>query len=344
MKLAVVTGAAGHLGNTHVRHLVAQGIRTRVVLHTRGDDVALDGLDVERVVGDVTDAVAMRSAVEGAEVVFHIAGLVSITTGRQVELERVNVGGTRTVVEACKAAGVRKLVYTGSIHALTEPSGPVIDEACGFDPALAYGPYGKSKAGACRLVQEAARRGELDATIVLPVGCVGPWDFRFSEMGNLVARVGQGRMPIIVGGGYDWVDVRDVAVATLAAAERGRTGEAYLLTAAWMSTVELCRTIAEVAGVRPPLFALPLWFAKAIAVFGPPWERLTGRRALVTPYAMHTISAHFKATSEKARRELGFSPRPLRESLSDAWQWLSTHPASPVRSSLRIGPGRTIAS
>ncbi len=342
ISLAVVTGATGHVGNTLVRHLLEKKIPVRVLV--RGDATALEGLQVEQVKGDVTDPASLNAAFAGADVVFHVAGLVSITTGNEAALEQINVEGTRNVVAACRAAKVRRLVYTSSVHALTEPTGSVavLDEAAGFDPALAHGAYGKSKAAASRCVQEAARAGELDAVLVLPTGCVGPCDFRFSELGNLVARVGKGRMPIIIGGGYEWVDVRDVAAGTLAAAERGRTGEAYLLNGSRLSTVDLCAAIARAAGQRPPAICLPLWIGRAVAVFGPPWERLTGRRALVTPYAIHTLSAKFTVSSDKARRELGLTTRPVEQSLADAWEWLNSHPKSPMLRSLKVGPGRSV--
>lgn len=331
MKLAVVTGGTGHVGNVLVRHLIEQKVRTRVLLRRADGMRALDGLDVERVAGDVLEPPTLDEAFDGADVVFHVAGLVSITTGREAALMRTNVEGTRGVLEACKRARVRRLVYASSVHALPEPAGPILDEAGGFDPALAYGPYGKSKAAASKLVQDAARNGELDAVLVLPTGCVGPWDFRPSDLGAVVAAVGRRRLPATVTGGHDFVDVRDVAAGTLAAAERGRTGEAYLLNGGWVSAADFCAEVARVAGVKPPPMNLPLWVARAAAVFGPPWERVTGRRAMVTPYSVHTISRHHRVSVEKAERELGFAARPVLESFADAWQWLATYPASPLR-------------
>jgi dihydroflavonol-4-reductase len=198
----------------------------------------------------------------GADVVFHVAGLVSITAGREQDLTAVNVEGTRNVVEACRAAGVRRLVYTSSVHALTEPGrGGVLDEAGGFDPATAFGPYGKSKAAASRLVQDAAREGALDTVLVLPTGCLGPFDFLLSETGQLISMAARGTIPIVIAGGYDWVDVRDVAVGTIAAAEKAPSGEAYLLNSAYLSATDPCTHVAKVAGARPPLAALPLWLA-----------------------------------------------------------------------------------
>jgi len=337
----VVTGATGHLGNVLVRHLLERGARVRVVVRPSSDVTSLEGLAAEHVQGDVRDRASLERAFAGAERVYHCAGLVSITAGKEEQLRQTNVEGTRNVVEACIAAGVKRLVYMSSVHALTEPArGGVLDERGGFDPATAHGAYGKSKAAASRLVQEAARAGRLDAVLVLPTGVLGPHDYLCSEAGQLVGLTGTRRVPIIVAGGYDWVDVRDVADGTLLAAERGRTGEAYLLNQHYLSNVELCAVVAKAAGVRAPLWALPLWLARVFAYGGLLWELVTGRRALLTPYSVHTISKDFEISSAKARQELGFQPRPLEQTLADAWHWQSTHPHSPLLKRLSVAPAR----
>lgn len=330
MRHAVVTGGTGHVGNVLVRALREHGVPVRVLTQASTDLTPLDGLAVERVEGDITDGPSLVRAFAGADVVFHAAGLVSIAAGREAALYKVNVEGTRNVLEACRATGVRRLVYVSSVHALPEPPpGGTLDESAGFHPTRAFGAYGQSKAEASRLVQDAARAG-LDAVLVLPTGCVGPFDFRLSEVGQLVGMAGRGVLPLVIAGGYDWVDVRDVALGAIAVAERAPSGEAYLLSAGPLSAMELCTTVARVAGVRPPRAALPLWLARGLSYGGHAWERVTGRRALLTPYAVHTISKDFHISTEKARRELGFTPRPLEQSLADAWTWLKSDPRSPL--------------
>jgi dihydroflavonol-4-reductase len=156
----------------------------------------------------------------------------------------------------------------------------------------------------------------------------------------MVALAGRARAPLIVAGGYDWVDVRDVAQGTVDAALKGRTGEAYLLSREYMSNVELCGTVAKAAGVRAPWAALPLWVARMLSYGGLAWERVTGRRSLLTPYSVHTIAKDFTTSWDKAKRELGFAPRPLQQTLADAWQWLKTEPNSPLQKKLRVAPAR----
>jgi dihydroflavonol-4-reductase len=147
-------------------------------------------------------------------------------------------------------------------------------------------------------------------------------------------------VPIIIAGGYDWVDVRDVADGTIAAAEKGGTGEAYLLSNHYLSNVQLCDVVAKAAGVRAPLFALPLWLARVLAYGGLAWELVTGRRALLTPYSVHTVAKDFAISAQKARDQLGFAPRPLEQTLADAWTWQSTHPDSPLLRKLKVAPAR----
>jgi dihydroflavonol-4-reductase len=292
---------------------------------------------VEVAWADVTQPDTLDQALEGADVVFHVAGLVSITRGQRERLWQVNVEGTRNVVEARRRQHVRRLVYVSSVHALAEPRGSQLDETAGF--RATGGDYSRSKAEASELVLEAARDG-LDAVQVLPTGVVGPWDFRLSEMGQVIARAGQGRMPIAVGGGYDWVDVRDIADGLLRAAERGRSGEAYLLNGEWMSVAQVLTAVARAAGVSPPKVTVPLALLWPVAVGALALERLTGKRALVTPYALRQLSSKGRVDDSKARRELGYSPRPVATSLADAWVFLSTHPVSPLRRSVIVEPGR----
>ncbi len=328
---ATVTGATGHLGNVLVRELLRRRKRVRALALPDDDCRPLRGLAVEVVRGDVTSRSTLQAAFRGTDVVFHLAGVVSISSMNARLVHEVNVDGTRNVLDACGEAGVGRLVYTSSVHALTEPPpGGVLDERAGFDRTRAVGDYGRAKAEASAAVTEAAREG-LDAVLVLPTAVLGPFDYRLSEMGELIRLFARGMLPAVVDGGYDFVDVRDVARGHLLAAERGRRGESYLLTGGPLSVREVMWVLADEAGRRPPRVIIPLSVAAMIARLAPAWERLTGRRALLTPYAVHTISIQFHISDEKARRELGFTSIPVEESLRDAWRWMNGDPESPLR-------------
>jgi dihydroflavonol-4-reductase len=339
--IVAVTGATGHLGNVLVRELLSRGRRVRVLAEPSDDLRPLSGLPIEIVRGDVLRKETLAGAFSGVDLIFHMAGVVSISSLDVNLVRTVNVEGTRNVVEAARRAGVRRLVYTSSVHAFTEPpAGGVLAETAGYDPVLAPGDYGKAKAEASCIVLEAIRGGQ-DAVIVNPTAVLGPFDFRISEMGELLRMFARRRLPAVVDGGYDFVDVRDVANGHLLAAEKGRTGESYLLTGGRMSVRELMRVLGDEAGRPPPRLVLSLPVAAAIARFAPAWEKITGRRALLTPYAVHTISIDFEIRDRKAREELGFTSMPVERSLRDAWRWMTGDPESPLQRGLPpVRPGR----
>jgi len=210
--MIVVTGATGHIGNVLVRELLKRGKKVRAVIPPFEDTTPLEGLEVERVEGDVRNADSLIHAFNGADVVYHLAGIISILPGKTELLYQVNVEGTRNVVEACLKSNVRRLIYTSSIEAIAEPpQGTVIDETIPFAPDNAIAEYGRSKAKAALAVLEGLKKG-LDAVIVCPTGVIGPYDFKLSEMGQLFIDFARGKSRIYVGGAYDFVDVRDVAI------------------------------------------------------------------------------------------------------------------------------------
>jgi len=325
-----VTGATGHLGNVLVRELLRRGKRVRALVEPGDEARALAGLDVGVIRGDVLRPETLPAAFQGAEVVFHLAGVVSISSLDIHLVRTVNVDGTRNVVEAARRAGVRRLVYTSSVHALTEPGpGGVLTEEAGYDPERAPGDYGKAKAAASRIVLDAVRDG-LDAVIVNPVYVIGPYDYRLSEIGEVMVMFRRFPIPAGTEGRYDFIDVRDIAIGHVLAAERGRTGESYLLSGSRMTVREMMGILARLAGRRPPRLFLPLRVAGALATLAPAIERLTRCRALLTPYAVHTLSVDFEIRDRKARDELGHAPRPVEESLRDAWDWMIRDPDSPL--------------
>ena len=206
----------------------------------------------------------------------------------------------------------------------------MLTEEAGYDPALAPGDYGKAKAAASRIVLDAVRDG-LDAVIVNPVYVLGPYDYRLSEIGEVIVMFSRFPVPAGMDGCYDFIDVRDVAIGHVLAAERGRTGESYLLSGERMTVRELMRILAGLAGRTPPrLVFIPLRIAAGIAAFAPIFEKVTRRRALLTPYAVHTLAVDFEIRDRKAREELGHAPRPVEQSLRDAWAWMTGDPDSPL--------------
>ena len=166
---------------------------------------------------------------QGVDFVFHLAGIISIMPGRDELMRKVNIQGTKNILKAARKCGVKRVLYTSSIHALSRNCDGVIDEQVPFDPNNPAGEYDRTKAEASMAVQDAARKG-LDAVIVCPTGVIGPFDFRGSEMGELLRGFMQKKPHVLIEGAYDFVDVRDVARGMILAVEKGRSGEVYILS------------------------------------------------------------------------------------------------------------------
>jgi dihydroflavonol-4-reductase len=321
--MILITGATGHIGNVLVRQLLALGKKVRVLKLPGEDLTPLRELSVELVEGNVLDRASLQRALVGVRQVFHLAGIISILPGVSPILEQVNVQGTRNILAECRVAGVERLVYTSSIHAITEaPHGTAIDERQPFDPARAWGHYDRSKAQASLDVLAAARQG-LNAVIVCPTGVIGPYDFRQSEMGQVIKNYGRRALKFYVDGAYNFVDVRDVAAGHILASEHGKSGESYILAGERITVKRLLETVEELAGraTHAPHINVPLWLARWAANFTPLYYRLSRAKPQFTAYALHTLCSNSEISAAKAQRDLGYRPRALRESLVDTLAW-----------------------
>ncbi len=331
--MIAITGATGHVGNALLRALAARQTasesqgepaagRVRAIVRP-GRDVSscFAGLDVEVAEADMRDQEALVAAFRDVNVVFHLAGIVSITKERYERLHAVNVEGTSNVLAACRETGVRRLVYTSSIHAFVEPPhGTCTDETTAVDPQLVTTPYAKTKAEATRLVFAAARDG-LDAVVVFPSGIIGPYDFKPSQTGQLVLDLSRGRIKAWVDGGYDFVDVRDVASGLIAALERGRSGEGYVLSGSEISVWDLFHTVAELSGTPAPRLHVNMRLLRAVSPLIPFYYWATRQQPLFTSMSLEVINSNCAMSCAKAERELGFAPRPLRDTLGDTIGW-----------------------
>ncbi len=330
--MIVVTGATGHVGNVLVRQLTAQGQAVRALVMPDDDLRPLTGLDVEIVSGDVTDPASLESAFTGADIVFHLAGIVTIMPGMARVLERVNVGGVRNVAAACRAAGVRRLVYTSSVHAIAEPpQGTAIDESQPFDPDRVLGDYARSKARATLLLLDEVARGGLDAVICCPTGIIGPGDYGISNVGQLILDFASGQLKSYVSGAYDFVDVRDVTRGLILAAEKGLKGRHYILSGAQVQVLELMKELEKDISYPAPTFRIPSAIARAAGVLASIYYRLLRRRPVFTAYSIDVLRSNSQVSSARARRELGFTSRPWRESIGDHVEWFRAEAMLPGR-------------
>jgi len=335
--MTVVTGATGHAGTNLVRALLAQGRPTRALVHV--DRKSVEGLDVEVVKGDIRDPESLVKAFKGAEVVYHLAAHISILPEEWPLLESVNISGTRNVVEACLRCGVRRLVHFSSIHTIArEPMGIPVDESHPLVESRHYPPYDRSKAAAEKEVRKGIEKG-LDAIIISPTAIIGPYDYRPSHFGEALLRLANGNLPALVSGGFDWVDVRDVITGAMQAEERAAAGAKYILSGHWVSLRDVAMLVEQISGVPAPSFVCPMWLARIGAPFITTFDRLAGRRPLYTSVSLQALRGHRNISHQKATRELGYHPRPFRETLIDTLRWFEetgrlAHPLRKTRGSL----------
>jgi dihydroflavonol-4-reductase len=318
---AVVTGASGHVGANLVRILLARGERVRAIAHR--DRCALDGLDIEVVQADICDAESLLPVLRGADVVYHAAGYVSILLSDRDALETVNVCGTRNVVDACLRGGVRRLVHFSSIEAFSDrPPDALIDETCARADGPDAGPYARSKAAGEAAVRE-GMAGGLDAVIVNPTAIVGPHDYRVGPMSDAILRLANGSLPFLVEGGFNWVDVRDVAVGAIRAAEAAQPGAQYILAGHWVSLGDLAALLAEFTGTPAPRWTVPMALARVGAPFITAASHLTGRRALYTSASLRPLGGYRHVSHARATSDLDYRPRPFVETISDTIGWFA---------------------
>jgi len=319
--MVVVTGAPGHLGNNLVRSLVNKGMKVRCLALPGESLAALRGLSVEVVRGDIRDFSFLCRIFEGAEVVYHLASVISLVPRYSELMEEVNVKGARNVAEACLKSGVRRLVYTSSIHALVEPPyGVVIDETIRCDPSRIRMEYGKSKAKGTLEVLEVAGKG-LDAVIVLPTGMIGPYDFKPSETGRMILAFARRNLRVRISGGYDFVDVRDVAEGHILASKKGRTGEKYILSGEWISVDDIIKEVSLATGVPVPRLRIPAELTSLFGFLITLYTRVSHSLPVVNKDALEILNSNALVSSEKAKRELGYRSRPIRETIHDTVRW-----------------------
>ena len=321
----LVTGATGFLGRAVVEELVRRRAQVyALVLH---NDPYIDLLpkEVHTDIGDVCDKSSLADFFAGADsrtCVIHCAGIVSVASRPGPRLYQVNVGGTWKVLRQCMEHGVGKMLYVSSVHAIPEkPKGCIITEDCEFSPGLVDGDYAKSKATATALVFDAAERG-LNASIVFPSGIIGPGDLQGGSFTSMAKSFLAGKLPLAVRGGYDFVDVRDVAAGILACSESGEPGKGYILSGHYVTIRRMLQVIGTAAKRRYRPICLPLCLAKLAA---PYYERrsLKDRKPLFfTPHSVSVLASNGQFSHAAATKCFAYQPRPTEETLLDMTAWL----------------------
>jgi dihydroflavonol-4-reductase len=316
MKIAL-TGASGHIGANLCRKLLEDNHDLRVLINQF--TASLDGLDLEAVKGDMFNVASLRELADGADVLIHLAASISINGDRH--LLDTNVAGTKNVIDVVRDAKVKRLLHFSSIHALVQQP---LDQTLDEERPLSISDhiiYNQSKALGEELVLNAVESG-LDAVIISPTSVMGPNDFKPSLVGQAIIQLCKGKIPALVPGGYDWVDVRDVVAGAISAMENGRTGQSYLLSGHFKTLTELYGQIALIQETDRRLPLIPFWLAEVGVPFLKAWARVCGTRPLYTKESIQILkTAHTNISSKKARIELGYESRPFSDTLRDTIKW-----------------------
>lgn len=326
-RIYIVTGASGFLGNNIIRMLEHDDNAEVRAFVLNGESItSLNNLKCSIYYGDVTKADTLNSIFDGsgdAEIfVIHCAAVVYIKSKYNSKVYDVNVNGTKNIVDKVLDYNA-KLIYVSSVHAIPEKSdGNLISEVSIFNPDNVVGLYAKTKAEAARYVMDSVKDKGLNACIVHPSGILGPYDFSNSHLTALVREIVRGKLPMCVKGGYDFVDVRDVAKGIIMACDKGKKGECYIMSGEFVSIKKLADLVCDVVGKKRIKVVLPIMIAKIVAPFYEIYYNVKGKTPLFTKYSLYTLSSNSNFSNEKAKRDLGFVTRDITDTVKDMVMWI----------------------
>jgi dihydroflavonol-4-reductase len=320
----LLTGATGFVGAAVARRLLERGAELRFLVRAGSDTRNIEGLPGERVTGDLGDPASLVRAAKGCVALFHVAADYRLWVPRPDEIYRINVEGSVALVRAAAAAGVSRIVYCSSVAVLgTDKGGAPADEHTPVSLADMIGHYKRSKFLAEEAVRKLVAEEKAPVVIVNPSTPVGPRDIKPTPTGRMIRDAALGKMPAYVDTGLNIVHVEDVAEGHLLAFEKGRVGERYVLGGDDMSLRDILAAIAAAAGRRPPALRLPRRALFPLAYGVEAWCRTVGRgEPLLTVEGLKMAGKRMYFTSAKAKRELGYAPRPGRDALAAAVGWL----------------------
>lgn len=329
-KVYIITGANGFLGNNIIRILEKDADNEIRAFVLKDDSInSLENLNCKIYYGDVTNKESLSSIFEntsGKEVfVIHCAAIVYIKSKYNPLIYNVNVNGTKNIVDKVLELNA-KLVYVSSVHAIPEkPNNDLITEVTNFNPDDVYGLYAKTKAEAAKYVMDAIKNKNLNACIVHPSGIIGPNDFGNSHLTQLIKVVSNGKLFACVKGGYDFVDVRDVAKGVTNACKNGIKGECYILSNRYITIKELCDLICDLQKRKRIKIILPISIAKLIAPLFELYYNLKKETPLFTKYSLYTLSSNANFSNKKAKQYLDFKNRSIEDTIKDTIEWINKY-------------------
>jgi len=313
-----ITGASGHIGNCLVQELKKQGAIIKALDHDSKS--ILNKMDVELIQGNLSDPESLNKLCEGVDVVFHLAAQIAIENKSSATVYETNVTGTKNMIKAANHARIRKFIHCSSIDAFKIGSpDQMLDESRSLVETNKV-IYEFTKAEGEREVMKAAKEG-LNAVILNPTAVIGPFDYRESLLGQALIKIYQNKLPFLVSGGYNWVDVRDVVSASINAIESGRKGENYILSGEYCTLHELSEMISKISGCKIPLI-VPVSLARLACPFFKVYSSIAKKEPLYTYQSLDIlVNSPVNISNAKAKKELHFEPRPLEQTLRDTSDW-----------------------
>ncbi len=324
----LVTGAAGFLGGTICRQLVERGDDVRAFVLPNDPAMKFVPAEAEVCAGDLCDKESLEkffTVEEGVEtIVLHIASIVSVNPEYNQKVIDVNVGGTQNIIDLCLShPECKKLVYCSSTGAIPElPEGEAIKEISEFNPDKVLGCYSQSKAIATQKVLDAVRNQGLNACVVHPSGIMGPEDFAVGETTGTLIKIINGEMPAGIDGSFNLCDVRDLAAGTIAAIDKGRKGQCYILGNDPVSFRDFCNMVSDESGCKPVKMFLPIWVANLMGKMMEKKAKKNGTKPLMTTFSVYNLARNNTFDSSKAKEELGYTTRSYEETIHDEVMWL----------------------
>jgi len=320
----LVTGATGHIGNVLVKQLYQQGHDVTALVLPKDKAYMIEAY-ARIIYGNILDMEFLLQNVVDFDVVFHLAGIVEIGTGNKKKLFKVNVDGTNNILKACQSNHIKRLIYTSSVHAIEElPKDQTMKEVTEFDPNKVKGLYAKTKAIATSLVYN-QEDPNLEVVIVHPSGVIGPHDYQLSNISQLFIDFLMGRLTAYMKGGYNFVDVRDVADGIIKAALLGKNKSCYILSGEEITVKELLDTISEYTGKKKIKTKLAFWFIFAMSYFAEIYYKIAKQKPLFTHYSIVVLKSNYHFSNELAKKELGFHVRSIKTSIHDAIEFTRTN-------------------
>lgn len=318
MKVAI-TGGNGHIGNAIIEELIRRDYRIKALVHSKSN--FLESKQIETVKGSLHDETALTELMKDCDYLIHCAAVISINGDKNRLVQKVNIEGLENVLKVAKASNLKRVVHLSSVHAYDHrPINEPMNETRNFVPDSAYS-YDKSKRDGQLIARKYFEDG-LPIIVVNPTCVFGPPNYARCKQNNAFVSMAKRRIPFVFKGGYDWVDVRDIANSVCNALTQGRLGESYILGGSYYTLKDLSRVVAKVSNKRIPCFEVPIGLVKSFLPIIGAYYKLMKQDPSVTRESIEILEFGNKhIQSGKAKKDLGHNPRPVDETMKDLLSW-----------------------